>query len=231
MSSKPHSDPVYKEKKIPKTPRKFQLSLNEEQKAAKDVILNNVVTVIKGKAGSGKSLLAAQVALDCLHKHSDGIEKIIIARPAITAGEDIGFLPGSKDDKMAPFSDPVYANMYRLDTKQNIDKLISDGFIEVIPIGFLRGWNFSKVFVVVDEAQNATQNQLELILGRLCIGSKIVICGDSAQIDLKKKADSGFDILYKHMKDIPDFATVTLLTNHRHPIVEPILKVFSDLRA
>lgn len=230
MPSKPHTDPVYKPKKVIKTARKFNVQLNEEQKLAKDIVLKNVVTVIKGKAGSGKSLLAAQVALDLLYKNQDGIEKIIIARPAITAGEEIGFLPGSKDEKMAPFTDPVYANMYRIDSKPNIDKLIVEGLIEVIPLGFLRGWNFSNSIVLIDESQNATVNQLELILGRLCIGSKIIVCGDSAQIDLKNKKDSGFDVLYKYMKDIPGFATITLQTNHRHPIVEDILKVFEELR-
>ena len=118
MASNHHSDQVYKSKKIPKNPIKFGIQLNEEQKEAKEAILNSTVSVIRGKAGSGKSLLAAQIALDMLFKKE--VERIIIARPAVTAGEQIGFLPGTKEEKMAPFTAPVYDNMYRLYNKEKI---------------------------------------------------------------------------------------------------------------
>lgn len=229
MSSNHHKDPVFQQKRVPKNPIKFQLSLNDEQKVAKDKIINSDIAVIRGKAGSGKSLLAAQIALDMLFKKE--VEKIIIARPAITAGEQIGFLPGTKDEKMAPFTAPVYDNMYRLTGKDKIEKLVMEGEIEIIPVGFLRGFNFTNCIVIIDEAQNCSENQLELIMGRLCIGSKIIICGDSAQIDLKSKKDSGFDFICKHMKDIPGFNIITLQTNHRHPIVEPMLAIFEQYRS
>ena len=229
MSSNHHKDPVFQQKRVPKNPIKFQLSLNDEQKVAKEKIINSDIAVIRGKAGSGKSLLAAQIALDMLFKKE--VEKIIIARPAITAGEQIGFLPGTKDEKMAPFTAPVYDNMYRLTGKEKIEKLVMEGDNETIPVGFLRGFNFSNCIVIIDEAQNCSENQLELIMGRLCIGSKIIICGDSAQIDLKSKKDSGFDFICKHMKDIPGFNIITLQTNHRHPIVEPMLAVFEQYRS
>lgn len=229
MSSNHHKDPVFQQKRVPKNPIKFQLSLNDEQKIAKDKIINSDIAVIRGKAGSGKSLLAAQIALDMLFKKE--VEKIIIARPAITAGEQIGFLPGTKDEKMAPFTAPVYDNMYRLTGKDKIEKLVMEGEIEIIPVGFLRGFNFTNCIVIIDEAQNCSENQLELIMGRLCIGSKIIICGDSAQIDLKSKKDSGFDFICKHMKDIPGFNIITLQTNHRHPIVEPMLAIFEQYRS
>jgi phosphate starvation-inducible PhoH-like protein len=193
MASNHHKDPVFQQKRVPKNPIKFQISLNEEQKLAKEKIINSDIAVIRGKAGSGKSLLAAQIALDMLYKKE--VEKIIIARPAITAGEQIGFLPGNKDEKMAPFTAPVYDNMYRLTGKEKIEKMVVEGEIEIIPVGFLRGFNFSNCIVIIDEAQNCSENQLELIMGRLCIGSKIIICGDSAQIDLKNKKDSGFDFI------------------------------------
>ncbi len=229
MSSNHHTDQVFKQKKVPKNPIKFNISLNEEQKNAKERIMSSDVSVIRGKAGSGKSLLAAQVALDMLYKKD--IEKIIIARPAITAGEQIGFLPGTKDEKMAPFTAPVYENMYRLSGKEKVEKMVVEGQIEIIPVGFLRGFNFSNCIVIVDEAQNCSETQLELILGRLCLGSKLLICGDSAQIDLRNKKDSGFDFVCKHMKDIPGFSIITLQTNHRHPIVDPILSVFEQYRS
>jgi len=229
MSSNHHKDQVFQQKRIPKNPIKFQLSLNDEQKVAKDKIISSDIAVIRGKAGSGKSLLAAQIALDMLFKKD--VEKIIIARPAITAGEQIGFLPGTKDEKMAPFTAPVYDNMYRLTGKEKIEKLVIEGEIEIIPVGFLRGFNFTNCIVIIDEAQNCSENQLELIMGRLCIGSKIIICGDSAQIYLKSKKDSGFDFICKHMKDIPGFNIITLQTNHRHPIVEPMLAIFEQYRS
>jgi phosphate starvation-inducible PhoH-like protein len=229
MSSNHHKDPVFQQKRVPKNPIKFQLSLNDEQKVAKEKIINSDIAVIRGKAGSGKSLLAAQIALDMLFKKD--VEKIIIARPAITAGEQIGFLPGTKDEKIAPFTAPVYDNMYRLTGKEKIEKLVMEGEIEIIPVGFLRGFNFTNCIVIIDEAQNCSENQLELIMGRLCIGSKIIICGDSAQIDLRSKKDSGFDFICKHMKDIPGFNIITLQTNHRHPIVEPMLAVFEQYRS
>jgi phosphate starvation-inducible PhoH-like protein len=229
MPSNHHKDPVFQQKRVPKNPIKFQLSLNDEQKVAKEKIINSDIAVVRGKAGSGKSLLAAQIALDMLYKKE--VEKIIIARPAITAGEQIGFLPGNKDEKMAPFTAPVYDNMYRLTGKEKIEKLVMEGEIEIIPVGFLRGFNFTNCIVIIDEAQNCSENQLELIMGRLCIGSKIIICGDSAQIDLKSKKDSGFDFICKHMKDIPGFSIITLQTNHRHPIVEPMLAIFEQYRS
>jgi phosphate starvation-inducible PhoH-like protein len=229
MASNHHKDPVFQQKRVPKNPIKFQISLNEEQKLAKEKIINSDIAVIRGKAGSGKSLLAAQIALDMLYKKE--VEKIIIARPAITAGEQIGFLPGNKDEKMAPFTAPVYDNMYRLTGKEKIEKMVVEGEIEIIPVGFLRGFNFSNCIVIIDEAQNCSENQLELIMGRLCIGSKIIICGDSAQIDLKNKKDSGFDFICKHMKEIPGFNIITLQTNHRHPIVEPMLAIFEQYRS
>lgn len=214
-------------KRKPKNPIKFQIQLNEEQKSAKSTILNNIVTVIRGSAGSGKSLVAAQVALDMLFKHD--IERIVIARPTVTAGEDIGFLPGTKEDKLAPFTAPVFDNMYRLYNKEKIDKLVSEGLIEIIPLGFLRGRNFTNCLVIADEAQNISDAQMQLILTRICNGSKLILCGDHAQVDLKNKSDSGFDIVCKHMKEVPDFAVVTLRANHRHPIVAKIIDVYKEL--
>jgi phosphate starvation-inducible PhoH-like protein len=211
-----------------KNPIKFDIQLNSEQKEAKSIILQNKITVLRGSAGSGKSMVAAQVALDMLFNNE--VEKIILTRPAVTAGEDIGFLPGDKDSKLAPYTAAIYDNMYRLYKKEKVDKELTDGNIEVIPLGFMRGRNLSNCCVVVDEAQNITDRQMELLLGRMCIGSKMIVCGDSAQIDLKDRKLSGFDFLAKHMQDIPGFAVVTLKTNHRDPIVEHILGVYKNFR-
>lgn len=212
------------EKRKPKNPIRFLLPLNDEQKEAKSVILENKITVLKGQAGSGKSLVAAQVALDMLFRRD--VEKIILTRPAVTSGEDIGFLPGSKDDKLAPYTAAIYDNMYRLYDKEKIDKCVADVKIEVIPLAFMRGRNLSNCCVVVDEGQNITHRQMELLLGRLCQGSKMIICGDTAQIDLKDKKLSGFNFICTNFKEVPGFAVVTLKTNHRDPIVEHILEIY-----
>lgn len=211
-------------KRKPKNPIKFSVQLNEEQKQAKEVILNSKITVIKGQAGSGKSLVAAQVALDLLFRRE--VEKVILTRPAVTSGEEIGFLPGSKEDKLAPYTAAIYDNMYRLYNKEKIDKCVVDGQIEVIPLAFMRGRNLTNCCVVVDEGQNITHRQMELLLGRICNGTKMIVCGDIQQIDLRDKKLSGFNFISTNFKEVNGFSVVTLKTNHRDPIVEQILEIY-----
>lgn len=211
-------------KRKPKNPIKFSVQLNEEQKQAKEVILNSKITVIKGQAGSGKSLVAAQVALDLLFRRE--VEKVILTRPAVTSGEEIGFLPGSKEDKLAPYTAAIYDNMYRLYNKEKIDKCVLDGQIEVIPLAFMRGRNLTNCCVVVDEGQNITHRQMELLLGRICNGTKMIVCGDIQQIDLRDKKLSGFNFISTNFKEVNGFSVVTLKTNHRDPIVEQILEIY-----
>lgn len=116
--------------------------------------------------------------------------------------------------------------MYRLYNKDKIDREIIEGNIEVIPLAFMRGRNLSNCCVVVDEGQNITHKQMELLLGRMCQGSKMIICGDIAQIDLKDKKLSGFNFICTNFKEVPGFTIVTLKTNHRDPIVEHILEIY-----
>ena len=178
------------QKRKPKNPIRFKISLNEEQKEAKSIILANPVTVLRGAAGSGKTLLAVQVALDLMFTRE--IEKIVITRPTV-AKEDIGFLPGDLKEKMDPWLAPIYSNLYMLYDKDKVDKMIADQLIEILPFPFMRGRTLVNSFVIVDEAQNVTMNQMEMVLGRLGVGSKMAVCGDSSQIDLKNKKESGFD--------------------------------------
>ncbi len=213
------------ERRKPKGPIKFKISLNEEQKEAKNLILQNPVTVIKGAAGSGKTLLAAQVALDLLFNRE--IEKIIITRPTVSR-EDIGFLPGDIREKMDPWLAPIYANLYALYDKEKIDKLVSEGIIEILPFPFMRGRTFLNAFVIVDEAQNVTMSQMEMVLGRLGLNSKIAVCGDTSQIDLKNKKESGFDFLKTIAARIDKVKMVSLKKNHRHEIVPAILDIYKE---
>ena len=221
------TDTIKDLKQRPKGPIKFQLNLNEEQKQAKDKIVNNAITILSGKAGSGKTLLACQVALDMLFKKS--VTKIIITRPTVSK-EEIGFLPGDLREKMEPWMQPIYSNFYQLYNKEKIDKILENGDIEIVPLAFMRGRTFLDAFIIVDEAQNCTNDQMEMITSRLGIRSKMVICGDLAQIDLKVKKETGFSFLTRIEEQVKGFRVFALKANHRHDIVAPILKVYQDFR-
>ena len=222
-----YNDEVFQAKRRPKNPIKFNIQLNEEQKAAKDIILANPVTVLKGMAGSGKTLVAVQTALDLLFTKQ--VEKIIITRPTV-AKEDIGFLPGDIKEKMDPWLAPIYHNLYLLYDKVKIDKEVEEGRIEILPFAFMRGRTFVNAFVIVDEAQNVTHTQMEMVLGRLGKKSWMAICGDLAQVDLKNKKETGFSFLSRVEEQVKGVRVVALKQNHRHAIVEPILEVYQTFR-
>ena len=215
----------FDEKKKPKNPITFKIQLNEEQKSAKQLILDNPVTLLKGMAGSGKTLVACQVALDMVFKRD--LEKIIITRPTVSK-EEIGFLPGDLKEKMDPWLAPIYANLYMLYNKEKINKLLEEGIIEILPFAFMRGRTLVDTFVIVDEAQNVTHTQMEMVIGRLGMNSKMVICGDVSQIDLKSKKESGFGFLSTVEANVKGFRIFTLKQNHRHPIVPNILEIYKN---
>lgn len=213
------------QKRKPKNPIKFKLTLNEEQKDAKTTILANPVNVLKGAAGSGKTLLAVQIALDLLFNRE--IERVVITRPTV-AKEDIGFLPGDLREKMDPWLAPIYANLEMVYDKDKVEKLLNEGIIEILPFPFMRGRTLVNSCVIVDEAQNVTMSQMEMVLGRLGIGSKLIICGDTSQIDLKNKKESGLDFLNTISSRVDGVKVITLKKNHRHPIVPDILDVYRE---
>ena len=225
MTSNHHNDEVFVEKRKPKGPIKFKIQLNEEQKEAKAKILNNTVTLLAGSAGSGKTLLACQIALEKLFTKE--CDKIIITRPTVSK-EEIGFLPGDLREKMDPWVQPIYQNMYTLYDKTKIEKLISDGAIEIVPVSFMRGRTFLDSIVIVDEAQNVTHEQMEMIVTRIGLRSKMIICGDDHQVDLKKKSDSGFRFLYAAARKIKNMCAISLKTNHRDPIVENLINLYEE---
>ena len=227
MSSNHHTDDVFTQKRRPKKPIKFNVQLNDEQKKAKALIVDNPITVIRGMAGSGKTLVATQVALDMLFTKQ--VDKIIITRPTV-AKEDIGFLPGDLQAKMDPWLAPIYHNLYLLYSEEKIKKEVENGNIEIVPFAFMRGRTFLNAFVIVDEAQNVTHSQMETVIGRLGKSSKMVICGDMAQIDLKDKRETGFSFLSRLEENVEGFKTIALEKNHRHDIVSPILEVYATFR-
>ena len=225
MTSNHHTDEVFREKRIIKNPIKFKIPLNEEQKAAKEEILNNTLTILAGRAGSGKTLLACQIALDgLLRRH---FEKIIITRPTVSR-EEIGFLPGDLREKMDPWVQPIYQNMYSLYDKEKVEALINDGKIEIVPLAFMRGRTFLDSCIIVDEAQNVTHEQMEMIATRIGLRSKMIVCGDDYQVDLKAKRDSGFRFLYTAARKIKNMVGITLKQNHRDPIVDDLLQMYEE---
>jgi phosphate starvation-inducible PhoH-like protein len=217
------NDEVFKAKRKPKNPITFKIHLNEEQKIAKAIILENPITVLTGQAGSGKTLLSCQIALDQLFSRE--VEKVIITRPTVTQ-EDIGFLPGDIKEKMDPWLQPIYQNFYALYGKEKIDKEIEEGNIQILPMSYIRGITFVNSFVIADEVQNLTHSQMESLLGRLGRDSKMILCGDIAQIDLKNKKVSGLSFLRRVEESVPGFRIINLNQNHRHEIVQPILDVY-----
>ena len=205
---------------------RFLLSLNEEQKQAKAEILENDISIIIGKAGSGKTLLACQIALQMLLEKNIG--KIIITRPTVSK-EDLGYLPGKLEDKMDPWVAPIYGNMYQLLRKERVEKMIEDGAIEIVPVSYMRGRTFTNSCIIVDEAQNVTHEQSLMILQRIGIRSKMLFCGDTDQIDLKNYSDTGLKFL-QSINSVKGLHTINLLENHRHPILEEVLSVYENYK-
>lgn len=206
---------------------KFNISLNDEQKSAKQILLSNAITILHGKAGSGKTLLACQVALDGLFKKE--FDKIIITRPTVSK-EDIGFLPGDIREKLDPWIQPIYQNFYTLLGKEKrglVEQWLNDGTLEIVPVSFMRGITFLDACVIVDEAQNITDEQMEMIVTRLGLGSKMIICGDVSQIDLKHKNDSGFAFITSCAERIDGMVSIELKENHRHKIVDLLIEEYA----
>ena len=213
-----------KSKKPPKGNVKFNITLSEEQKRAKDNILNHAFSFLVGKAGSGKTLLAVQVALDLFFKRQ--YNKIIITRPTV-ATEDNGFLPGDEKEKLEPWLVPIMSNMRKVYNKPDkIQKMVEDGDIELVSLAHFRGRTFDNAVVIVDEFQNLTKPQLRMALGRLGKDSIMIFCGDNQQIDLGSALNSAIDDVHK-IKDSDHVYKVILEDNHRHKAIDDVLKLLT----
>ena len=208
----------------PKGLIKFSISLSEEQKLAKTEILNHPFNFIVGKAGSGKTLLAVQVALDMFFKKQ--VNKIIITRPTIST-EDNGFLPGSEREKMEPWLVPIRSNMRKIYNKPEIlEKMEKTEEIELVSLAHFRGRTFDNAVVIVDEFQNLTRSQLSMAIGRLGKESKMIFCGDSYQIDLKDKNWSAYHDMAKLTNSKHVFKAV-LEDSHRHGAIDELLELLN----
>ena len=214
-----------KSKKPPRGKIKFEITLSEEQKESKSNILSHPYNFVMGKAGSGKTLLAVQVALDMFFTRQ--VNKIVITRPTVS-NEDNGYLPGSLNEKMEPWLVPIRSNMRKVYNKPAIlEKMENDEDIELVSLSHFRGRTFENSCVIIDEFQNLTKQQLGMVLGRLGKGSTMILTGDSHQIDLKFSNDSAIHEVAK-LKPSQYVYSVNLQDNHRHEALNELLKLLSE---
>jgi len=213
-----------KQKRQPKGNIKFNITLSEEQKQAKENILNHAYSFVVGKAGSGKTLLAVQIALDMFFKRQ--YNRVIITRPTV-ATEDNGFLPGDEKEKLEPWLVPIMSNMRKVYNKpEKIQKMMETEEIELVSLSHFRGRTFDNAVVIVDEFQNLTKAQLRMALGRLGKDSIMIFCGDNQQIDLKDKFNSAIDDIAK-LEQSSYVYKIVLEDNHRHSAIDSVLKLLT----
>lgn len=198
---------------------KYQVELNEEQKEAKRLIRDNQIVIVTGRAGSGKSLVSAQTALDFLFKKE--CDKIFVTRATIEVGNSLGFLPGSLDEKFNPYLEAFMENLVKCYDKSKIEELTRDKKIEAYPVQFIRGKTIDDV-LVVEEAQNLSKAQMLAILTRLGKTGKIIINGDNEQKDIRDEYN-GLSYAIELSKKITEIKWIKLKENHRSDIVGKIL--------
>ena len=213
---------------IIKTPKKSVIPRSEKQKNYVRALKESDIVISAGPAGTGKTFLAVAIGLTMLLDKK--IERIILSRPAVEAGERLGFLPGDMREKVDPYLRPLYDSLYDLLDFEKIQKKIEVGDIEIAPLAFMRGRTLKNSFAILDEAQNATDTQIKMFLTRIGENSKIVINGDPSQIDLPNKSLSGLNRSKKllgHLKEISviDFDHTDVV---RHPLVSKIVKAYSS---
>ena len=213
---------------IIKTPKKSVIPRSEKQKNYVRALKESDVVISAGPAGTGKTFLAVAVALTMLLEKK--IERIILSRPAVEAGERLGFLPGDMREKVDPYLRPLYDSLYDLLDFEKIQKKIELGDIEIAPLAFMRGRTLKNSFAILDEAQNATDTQIKMFLTRIGENSKIVINGDPSQIDLPNKQSSGLEKSKKILGHLNEISTIDFDYNDvvRHPLVSKIVKAYSS---
>lgn len=196
------------------------------QKKYVNLMKKNTITFGVGPAGTGKTYLAVAIAVNALK--SKQVEKIILTRPAVEAGEKLGFLPGDLQEKVNPYLRPLYDALQEMLGMDSYSKMMERGTIEIAPLAYMRGRTLSNAFVILDEAQNTTREQIKMFLTRLGEGSKMVITGDLTQIDLPKGFTSGLKHAIKILKDIEDIGIIRLNEKDvvRHPLVQKIVKAY-----
>ena len=181
-----------------------------------------------GPAGTGKTYLAMAMAVTAFR--NEEVSRIILTRPAIEAGEKLGFLPGDLQSKVDPYLRPLYDALYQIMGADSFAKNMEKGLIEVAPLAYMRGRTLDNAFIILDEAQNTTPAQMKMFLTRIGFGSKVIVTGDASQKDLPRDATSGLDVAMKVLKKIDDigFCQLTSKDVVRHPLVQQIVQAYDD---
>ncbi len=218
-------------KQLIKTPRKSVIARSKKQSDYIKALKENDIVMSLGPAGTGKSFLAVSVAVTMLMEKK--IERVILSRPAVEAGEKLGFLPGDMKEKVDPYLRPLYDALYELFGVDKVDKKIESGEIEIAPLAFMRGRTLKNCFAILDEAQNATETQIKMFLTRIGENSKLVVNGDPTQIDLINKFDSGLIKSKNILKNLKEIKTIEFDHNDvvRHPLVSKIIRAYNNKSA
>jgi phosphate starvation-inducible protein PhoH and related proteins len=223
---KPQESNIKSFQQLIKTPRKSVIARSEKQSDYIKALKENDITMALGPAGTGKSFLAVSVAITLLMEKK--VERVILSRPAVEAGEKLGFLPGDMKEKVDPYLRPLYDALYELFGADKIDKKIETGEIEIAPLAFMRGRTLKNCFAILDEAQNATETQIKMFLTRIGENSKLVVNGDPSQIDLINKTQSGLIKSKNILKDLKEIKIIEF--DHtdvvRHPLVSKIIRAY-----
>jgi phosphate starvation-inducible PhoH-like protein len=209
------------QKKVFKNEIKYQITLNDEQKEAKRLIIDNQIVIVTGRAGCGKSLVSAQTALDFVFKKE--YDNIFVTRAAVEVGHSLGFLPGSLNEKFDPYLEAFQENLIKCYDKVKIEQLINDEKIKALPVQFIRGKTVDDV-LVVEEAQNLTKAEMLAIITRLGKNGRIIINGDLEQTDIRNSGDNGLRYIIELSKKIPEIKYIKLKHNHRSDLVGKILE-------
>ncbi len=214
-----------------KTPRKSVIARSEKQSEYIKALKEKDIIMSLGPAGTGKSFLAVSVAVTLLMEKK--IDRVILSRPAVEAGEKLGFLPGDMKEKVDPYLRPLYDALYELFGADKIDKKIDSGEIEIAPLAFMRGRTLKNCFAILDEAQNATETQIKMFLTRIGENSKLVVNGDPSQIDLINKSQSGLIKSKNILKDLNEIKVIEFDHNDvvRHPLVSKIIRAYQNKSA
>jgi len=213
-------------KQLIKTPKKSVIARSEKQSDYIKALKENDIVMSLGPAGTGKSFLAVSVAITLLMEKK--IDRVILSRPAVEAGEKLGFLPGDMKEKVDPYLRPLYDALYELFGAEKIDKKIETGEIEIAPLAFMRGRTLKNCFAILDEAQNATETQIKMFLTRIGENSKLVVNGDPSQVDLINKNHSGLSKSKDILKILKEIKIIEFDHNDvvRHPLVSKIIKAY-----
>tara|TARA_B100001057_G_scaffold484956_1_gene563895 strand:- start:54 stop:965 length:912 start_codon:yes stop_codon:yes gene_type:complete len=214
-----------------KTPKKSVIARSEKQSDYIKALKENDIVMSLGPAGTGKSFLAVSVGVTLLLEKK--IDRVILSRPAVEAGEKLGFLPGDMKEKVDPYLRPLYDALYELFGADKIDKKIETGEIEIAPLAFMRGRTLKNCFAILDEAQNATETQIKMFLTRIGENSKLVVNGDPSQIDLINKSHSGLIKSRNILKNLKEIKIVEFDHNDvvRHPLVSKIIRAYQKKSA